>query len=113
MKTDISAIQGFLDWAKVFIKDKGGVLIAGFLIGGGIGFSYYKSEKRVKEYVELRNSQLEQDLKECKIGRETDKDDFLNNMKDVWFFSEQLKNGFQVAETQSRQQADEKSKKLK
>lgn len=106
-------IQQTLDWLKLFIKDKGGVFILGGLIGGGIGFAYYKSEKIIKEYVVERNTELKQDLLECKRGRETDKQDFLNNMREVWYFSEQLKGGFKEAEISNRKEAENKAEVLK
>lgn len=108
MKTNVDDVQKFLDWVKVFIRDKGGVLITGFFIGLGIGYSFYKSEKRIKEYVENDNAQLQLVITQCEKGRRADKEDFLKNMKDLWYFSEQLKSGFKDVEKESREIAEKK-----
>lgn len=105
-------VQKFLDWAKIFVRDKGGVLIAGFFIGISIGYSFYKSEKRIKEYVETTNRQLQLSIDQCQAGRIADKEDFLNNMREVWHFSEQLKNGFKDIEKESREIIEKKESML-
>lgn len=108
----IPVIQAFLDWLKEFMKDKGGILITGTVLGYGIGYTYYLSEKRVKEYVEQENVKLKQEIVLCEEGRENDKKQFLTNMRDIWQFSEQMKNGFKAEETHTRQEVDDKKKTI-
>lgn len=108
----MNVVTTLLDWVKVQVKDKAGVFVLGILIGGAVVYSFYVSEKRVREYVESENSKLKQDVITCEENRRTDRENFLQQMKDLYYFQEQLKNGFQEVEHQSRNLATEKEETL-
>lgn len=108
----MNVVTTLLDWVKVQVKDKAGVFVLGILIGGAVIYSFYVSERRVREYVESENSKLKQDISTCAEDRRTDRENFLQQMKDLYYFQEQLKNGFQEVEHQSRTLATEKKETL-
>lgn len=113
MVETFSTIRESLDWLKVFIKDKGGVFILGAFMGVAPMFAFYKSEQKMNKYLEQQTADLKNQVTDCEKRRDTDKDDFLKNMRDVWQFSEQLKNGFQEAEKINREAVDSKTDRLK
>lgn len=108
----MNVITTLLDWVKVQVKDKAGAFVLGILIGGAVVYSFYVSEKRVKEYVETENNRLKQDVINCTEDRKKDKEGFLQQMKELYYFQEQLKNGFQEVEHQSRTLATERKETL-
>lgn len=105
-------ITSLLDWVKVQVKDKAGVFVLGILIGGAVVYSFYYSEKTVRQYVEKENEKLSKDVYVCAEERKKDRENFLYQMKEFYHFQEQMKNGFKEVENQSRALADEKKKKL-
>lgn len=109
----VSTGKEVLDYLKSLIKDKGGTFALGIIISGGIGLAYYKSEKRVKEYVEADNKRLQLELQECKEGRKTDKQEFFGSFKEVYNFTRELRTDYNEAEEISRKSAEEKNKNLK
>lgn len=101
-----------LNWVKEQAKDKAGAFVLGMFFSGLIGFAFFISESWIRKSAEKEITRLEEELKQCEGGRAQDKRDFFENMKEVYNFTQQLKVGFDVIETQSRKLAEEKEQEL-
>lgn len=106
-------MTGLLDWVKDQVKDKAGVFVLGLFFGGVVVYSFYKSEKTVREFIEKENERLINQVQICKDDRRKDRENFLGQMKELYHFSEELKEGFREVEEKSRKIADEKRETLK
>lgn len=109
----MNTVTDLLDWVKVQVRDKAGIFVLGVLMGATVVFPTYKSEERVKEYVEKENERLKKEVENCSESRKKDRDNFLKQMKELYHFQEQIKKGFQEAEHHSRALAEERKGTIK